>query len=99
MPPFLFADDALKTPKLKSVAVLIGYDSNRACVHSEVLNLDAYYDMEHVWDDAARVKRLKLKTIKGFLFAASGELQQEFETTFDLKTGKYTSDRARSVKP
>jgi len=77
----------MKTPKLKSVAVLIGYDSNRACVYSEVLDLSAYYDTEHVWDKAASIKRLKLRTIKGFLFASNGVLDQEFETHFDAASG------------
>jgi hypothetical protein len=86
---------AVATPRIKSTAVLIGYNSSGRCVYSEVLDLSDYYDGEHVWDKAASIKRLKLKLVKGYLFDANGNLDQEFESVFDLSTGTYKSGRTR----
>jgi hypothetical protein len=83
------------TPKIKSTAVLIGYNPDGKCVYSDILDLSDYYDGEHVWDKAASVKRLKLQRVKGFLFDSKGKLQQEFESVFDLATGTYKSGKAR----
>ena len=54
------------------------------------MDLLDYYDGEHVWDDAASVKRLKLHRIKGYLFGSNGKLDQEFESIFYLSTGIYS---------
>jgi hypothetical protein len=83
------------TPKVKSMAVLIGYDAQGRCVYSEILALSDYYDSEHVWDTAASVKRLRLRRIKGYLFDAHGNLDQEFETEFDSSTGVFERGRTR----
>src|SRR5262245_58620755 len=85
----------MATPKIKSTAVLIGYNPNGQCVYSDILDLSDYYDMEHVWDNSASVKRLRLQRIKGYLFDNDGNLDQEFESVFDLSTGAYKSGRAR----
>ena len=83
------------TPRLKSTAVLIGYDPQGACVYSDVLELSDYYDRKHVWDTAGGVKRLKLQRVKGYLFDAEGAIDQEFESIFDLQTGIYKTGTTR----
>lgn len=82
-------------PKIKSTAILIGYNSDGKCVYSTIVDLSDYYDGEHVWDKSAMVKRLKLQRLKGFLFDSNGTLDQEFESVFDLTTGIYKSGSAR----
>jgi len=49
-------------------------------VYSVILDLSDYYDGEHVWDEAASVKRIKLQRVKGYLFDGDGNLDQEFES-------------------
>ncbi len=85
----------MATPKIRSTAVLIGYNPDGKCVYSDILDLSAYYDGEHVWDKDASVKRLKLQRVKGYLFDADGNLDQEFESVFDLTTGVYRSGHTR----
>jgi hypothetical protein len=85
----------MTAPKIKSAAVLIGYDPDGNCVYSEILDLSDYYDGEHVWDSGVTVKQLKLQKIRGFLFDSDGVLLQEFESTFDLITGIFKSGNQR----
>jgi hypothetical protein len=85
----------MAVPRIKSVAVLIGYNSDGRSVYSEVLDIHDYYEGEHIWDDAKRVKRHKLCRVKGYLFSTNGELDQEFESRFDAKTGKYAGGIVR----
>jgi hypothetical protein len=85
----------VSTPRIKSTAILIGYDPNGECVYSAILDLSDYYDADHVWDKAASVKRLRLQRVKGYLFDSAGNLDQEFETVFDLTTGTYKSGHTR----
>jgi hypothetical protein len=83
------------TPRIKSTAVLIGYNPQGRCVYSDILHLSDYYEGEHVWDNAASVKRLKLQRVKGYLFDGDGNLNQEFESVFELSTGIFRSGRTR----
>jgi hypothetical protein len=83
------------TPKLKSTAILIGYDPDGRCVYSDVMELSVYYDGEHVWDNGASVKRLRLHRLKGYLFDGDGNLDQELETVFDLSTGSFKSGHTK----
>ena len=85
----------MATPRIKSTAILIGYNPKGQCVYSDILDLSDYYDGEHVWDKAASIKRLKLQRVKGYLFDARGKLDQEFESIFDLSTGAYKRGRTR----
>jgi hypothetical protein len=64
-------------------------------VYSDILDLSEYYDRQHVWDNAASVKRLRLQRVKGYLFNSDGVLDQEFESVFDLATGVFKSGRTR----
>jgi hypothetical protein len=85
----------MATPKIKSKAVLLGFDPESKCVYSQILELSDYYDREHVWDKGSRVKALRLHRVKGYLFDSAGVLDQEFESIFDVNTGKLTAAEAR----
>lgn len=85
----------MPTPKIKSTAILIGYNSKGKCVYSDIIGLSEYYDVEHVWDNPKSVKRLKLSKVKGYLFNSEGILQEEYESLFDIDTGKYKTGHAR----
>lgn len=87
----------MRTPKIKSTAILIGYDINDRCVYSDILDVSDYYDGEHVWDDSRAIKRLKLRRVKEYIFNPKGELDQESETYFDPSTGKF-DESASSVR-
>jgi len=77
----------MKPRQIKDCAILIGLSQTGSCVYSAILSLGDYWDGEHVWDSGTKVKKLKLEKLKGFLFDSSGDLLQEFESVFDLKTG------------
>ena len=81
--------------KIKEKAFLQGYDPVGNCVYSEILSLSDYYDGEHIWDRSDQIKKLRLHSMKGFLFNADAELTQEFESVFNLKTGIYQSGSRR----
>ena len=85
----------MAAPKIKSTAVLIGYDPDSRCAYSEILGLSDYYDRERVWDKAASVNGLKLQRVIGYLFDSDGKLDQEFESVFDVSTGVYKRGRTR----
>jgi hypothetical protein len=84
-----------KNLKIRDCALLIGFDSKGRCVYSDAIDIATYYDGEHVWDSGVGVKKLKLEKVKGYLFDEKGELFQEFESIFDLKTGAFKSRSAR----
>ena len=81
--------------KIKDKAVLIGYDPEGKCVYSEIIALSEYYDGEHVWDRSDQVKKLRIQSMKGFLFNSDAVLDQEFQSLFDLQTGTYKSGFSR----
>jgi hypothetical protein len=85
----------MATLRIRSKAVLIGYDPEGNCVYSDIIDLSDYYDGEHVWDESEPVKRLRLQKMRGFLFDDDGVLAQEFESVFDLNTGIYNTGFAR----
>ena len=76
-------------------AILIGFDTEGNCVYSAMMPLSSYWDEEHVWDSESGVKSLRLRTVRGYLFGDSGALLQQFESTFDLKSGSYETGWAR----
>jgi hypothetical protein len=84
-----------KALKIRSTAILIGYDPEGNCIYSEALDLGDYYDGLHVWDKDANVKKMRLLRMKGYLFTSEGVLDQEFESIFDLETGIYKTGSAR----
>ena len=45
-----------KTLKIKSRAILIGWDPEGNCIYSEALDLSDYYNGLHVWDKGEIVK-------------------------------------------
>lgn len=81
--------------KIRSTAILIGYDPEGDCIYSEALDLSDYYDGQHIWDTGANVKKMRLQRMKGYLFNSNGVLDQEFESVFDLETGIYKTGSAR----
>jgi hypothetical protein len=83
------------TRKIRSKAILIGYDPDGRCVYNDIMDLSDYYEREHVWDSAAPVQKLKLQRVTGYLFNSDGELDQEFESVFDLATGIFKRGRTR----
>jgi len=80
---------------IRDTAILVGYNPEGVCVYSESIPLGDYWDGDHVWDSAEAIKELSLAKVRGFLFASSGELSQEFESNFNLATGVYQSGWAR----
>jgi hypothetical protein len=76
-------------------AILIGFDPDGHCVYSAMMPVGDYWDEEHVWDSDVGVKALRLRTVRGYLFGDSGQLLQEFESTFDLGSGIYETGWSR----
>lgn len=81
--------------KLYDTARLIGYNQFDDVVYSVQLPLHEYYDGEHPWDSTEGVLQLRLVTLVGTLFDASGNITQEFESAFSPDSGKYIGGRAR----
>ena len=81
--------------KIKDIVILIGYDEAGKCIYSDAVDFSEYYDGDHIWDDAKKIKKLKLRKVKGYLFDDDGELSQEFESIFNIATGIYESGSAR----
>jgi hypothetical protein len=80
---------------ITDTAVLIGFAPDGKCVYSESIPLEEYWDGEHTWDSAEDVKRLRLEKLRGYLFDSDGDLLQEFESRFDLKSGIFAGGWAR----
>lgn len=80
---------------ITNAAVLIGLSPESRCVYSESIPLQEYWDEQHAWDDDKTVIRLRLEKLRGYLFDSSGELLQEFESTFDLNNGTFLKGWAR----
>lgn len=82
---------------ITDTAVLIGLAPEGKCVYSASIPLQEYWDGEHPWDDDKTVIGLRLEKLRGFLFDESGELFQEFETTFDLNDGIFLKGWAKKA--
>ena len=85
----------MSDPMLCDTAILIGYNTDGVCVYSEIISFGDYYDGEHIWDKVEPIRRLKLKTIKGYLFNSDGVLDQDFISVFDVETGVYDSGHTK----
>ncbi len=48
-----------------------------------------------MWDSDESVKELQLQRVKGYLFDGEGQLDQEFESIFDLTTGVFQKGNTR----
>jgi hypothetical protein len=81
--------------QITDTAILVGFTATGECVYSASIPLGEYWDGEHVWDDSAQVKKLKLEKVFGFLFGQSGNLVQHFESTFDANTGIFKNGWAK----
>lgn len=84
-----------KPRSISDKAILIGFNPEGQCVYNASMSLHKYYDGEHPWDFGNQVKALRLHTVRGYLLGAEGELEQEFESTFDLETGIFSKGWAR----
>ncbi|HEY7640595.1 MAG TPA: hypothetical protein VH814_12800 [Steroidobacteraceae bacterium] len=85
----------MKHLQLKDCALMVGLNPEGNCVYSAAIALGDYWDAEHVWDSDKQVKTLKLQKVLGFLFGSKGNLLQQFESTFDIKTGVIKAGWAR----
>ncbi len=74
---------------IRDQALLIGFDPTGKCVYIKAMPVADYWDGDHVWDDPEQTKNLKLQKIVGFLFGQSGNLLQQFESTFNIHTGVF----------
>jgi hypothetical protein len=74
---------------IADTAILIGWSPDGRCVYSAAIPLDEYWDGEHAWDSDVGVKTLRLEKLRGFLFNTEGLLIQEFESNFDLDSGRF----------
>jgi hypothetical protein len=72
-------------------AVLIGWSPEGKCVYSAAIPLRQYLDGEHLWDSLADVQRLRLEKLRGFLFDSTATLVQEFESNFDVRSGRFVN--------
>jgi hypothetical protein len=79
-----------KHNRIKSAAVLWGSNEKGETVYSEILDIHAYYDGSHVWDEFKRVKKIHMRKLRGLLFDQDGVLSQEFENQYDAN-GELTS--------
>jgi hypothetical protein len=75
--------------RLRSVALLVGYDAKGGIVYDETLSLDEYWDEAHVWDRWDAIKELGMVRLTGRLYASDGHLLQTFENAYSPETGAY----------
>jgi hypothetical protein len=74
---------------ITDTAILIGWSPEGKCVYSAAVPLDQYQNGDHVWDSHEAVKRLRLEKLRGFLFDSTAALVQEFESNFDVRSGRF----------
>ena len=70
-------------------AVLVGWSPEGKCVYSAAIPLGEYWDGDHAWDRPEDVQRLRLEKLRGFLFDSKATLIQEFESNFDVRSGRF----------
>jgi hypothetical protein len=80
---------------LRDLAVLIGFNPQGQCVYSAQMPLSDYWDGDHPWDDDKEIMKLQLERVRGYLFGSEGELEQEFESVFNVSTGMFVSGWAK----
>ena len=80
--------------EIKSKAILYAFDKAGLVAYSQILDLGAYYDGEHLWDSWERIKAAGIVRLVGSLFDSAGDLTQEFENTYDEATGALVGSRA-----
>ena len=80
---------------ISDTAIVLDFSPDAVCVYSALVPLDEYWDGGHPWDSSNEAKRLRLEKLRGYLFDSTGQLLQEFETTFDLSTGIFKKGWAR----
>ena len=74
---------------------MIGYNPKGKCIYSATMTVGKYYDGDHPWDDDKQIKSLSLRTVHGYMFGDKGQLEQEFETRFNLRSGAFENGWVR----
>jgi hypothetical protein len=80
--------------QLRDTALLVGTSPDGKCVYSASIDLGDYWDGEHPWDSDAQVVALRLARLQGFLFGGDGQLLQQFESCFNIESGRLVSSWA-----
>ena len=80
--------------EIKSKAILYAFDKARLIAYSQLLDLGEYYNGEHVWDTAERIRATGIVRLVGTLFDNDGNLLQQFEVTYDEGTGDRLESKA-----
>jgi hypothetical protein len=75
--------------KLKDKVLMVGYNEHGQSVYTAFMSIHQYYDGDHPWDDSTEIKKLSLKIVHGYIFSATGALEQEFESQFNPQTGTF----------
>jgi hypothetical protein len=76
-----------------SKAILYGFGKDGLIVHSQILDLDEYYDANQVFDSWDSIKAAGILRLVGILFDGGGNITREFEQTYDEETGEMTGTR------
>ena len=84
--------------EIKGKAILYAFNKSGVIVYSQIIGLDDYYDGNHVWDSWEKIKSCGIVRLVGILFASSGDIQKEFENTYDEQTGEMTGTRNYSYR-
>ena len=79
---------------IKAKAILYAFNTSGLIVYSQIFDLDAYYDGEHLWDSWDRIKAIGIVRLVCTLFDPAGNLSQEFENTYDESTGRLLDSKA-----
>lgn len=83
---------------IKGKAIVYAFDKSGLIVYSEIIGLGDYYDGEQVWDSWEKIKSCGIVRLVGILFTPSGDIQQEFENTYDEQTGEMTGTRSYAYR-
>ncbi len=79
---------------IKDKAILYAFNKEGLVVYSQILDLHAYYDGEHLLDSWEHLKALRVVRLVGTLFDREGNLVQDFENTYDESTGYLSGSKA-----
>ncbi len=76
--------------------MLLGFDQQGQNVYSALVSRAKYEDGKHPWDKPGRMLGMSMRSLRGFIFNEAGELEQEFESNFNLKTGLFEQGWSRN---
>jgi hypothetical protein len=84
--------------EILSKAILYGFGKDGSIVHSQILDLDQYYDAKQVFDSWDGIKAAGILRLVGILFDGNGNITREFEQTYDEQTGGISGIRDYSYR-